>query len=117
MAAVYRWASPRWFGRRHWHALGWLAALVVCWVLVLESGPEGVYLGLPAVLPGRAPTSGPAGRGRRHRLTVIAVVGYAAQRGLTFSVWWWPVLGALVAIATVLGMRAVDRESGRRRCP
>lgn len=114
MAAVYLLGLTPLVRRRRWQALSWLAALVVCWMLVLALAPEGVYLAFPLfflaahLLPNRPAVAAIAG------LTVIAIIGYAAQRGLTFSVVIGPVLGALVAIATVLGMRAIDRESERR---
>lgn len=95
-------------------ALIWLVAFVVAWSWLLWLVPDGVYLAFPLyffaahLLPDRAGVVAVAG------LAALGVVGYAAHRGLDAAAVIGPVLGALVAIATVLGLRAVQGESERR---
>ena len=114
MAAVYCLGLTSAVRGQRWRSLAWLAALVACWVFVLALAPEGVYLAFPLFfLAAHLLTQRPAVL-TITALTVVAVVGYAAQRGWSFSAVLGPVLGALVAIATVFGVRAVNRESERR---
>lgn len=114
MAAVYVLGLSPLVRRRPGRAVVWLVVLVACWLAVLVQSPEGVYLAFPlfflaAHLFGDRLIVVAVGV-----LTVLAVVGYAAQRAWSFAGVLGPVLGGLVAIATVLGLRAVERESSRR---
>ncbi len=92
----------------------WLLLLVAAWLWLIWLVPEGVFLAFPLyflaahLLPGRWAVVGVAG------LTVCAVLGFGMHRGFTFAVALGPSLGAVVALATVLGLRLVDRESARR---
>ncbi|WP_067429824.1 sensor histidine kinase [Nocardioides jensenii] len=93
----------------------WGAALSVLWVVLVVLTPMGVWLAFPLfflalnVLPARVAIPVVGG------LTVVAVVGFAHHRGAwEFGAVLGPVIGAGVAIAVVLGLRAADQESERR---
>ncbi|QIX28695.1 sensor histidine kinase [Nocardioides sp. JQ2195] len=95
------------------HAWGALLSLV--WVGLVALTPMGVWLAFPLfflaldVLPRRIAIPVVGG------LTVVAVVGFAHHRGAwEFGAVLGPVIGAGVAIAVVLGLRAADEESERR---
>ncbi len=114
MALVYAAGLGRLVGRDRARALAWLVLLVGCWVALVVLTPQSVFLAFPLyfliahVLPDRSAVAAVG------VLTAVAVLGYALPEGWSFAAVLGPVLGALVAIATVLGIRAVDRESQRR---
>lgn len=95
-------------------ALVWLVLVVGSWWWLMWLAPEGVYLAFPLyflaahLLPDRLSVLAVAA------LAALAIGGYAAHEGLTFAGVLGPVLGALVAISSVLGLRAVQREAARR---
>ncbi|MFG2333131.1 sensor histidine kinase [Streptomyces sp. NPDC048604] len=94
----------------------WLAALCASWLVLLWLTPEGLWLAFPLyflqlhLLPVRwsLPVVG---------LTAGAAIGSYVRHGsaLNPGVFIGPLLGAAVAVATVLGYQALYRESERRR--
>ncbi|HEX5562090.1 MAG TPA: sensor histidine kinase [Nocardioidaceae bacterium] len=93
----------------------WGAALSLAWVALVLVTPSGVWLAFPLfflalhVLPVRASLPVVA------VLTAVAVGGFAwHQGGWNVGGVLGPVLGALVAIGTVLGLRVVNDQSQRR---
>ncbi|MBD0711891.1 MULTISPECIES: sensor histidine kinase [unclassified Streptomyces] len=97
-------------------AAGWLAVLGGAWLVMLCLTPEALWVAFPLyflqlhLLPTRwslpvvALTAGAA---------ILAYVGHGAP--LNPGVFIGPLLGAAVAVATVLGYQALYRESERRR--
>ncbi|MFD6359772.1 sensor histidine kinase [Streptomyces roseolus] len=98
-------------------AAGWLAALALSWLALLCATPDALWLAFPLYflqlhllparwsLPAVALTAGAA---------ILSYVGHGAA--LNPGVFIGPLLGAAVAVATVLGYQALYRESeGRRR--
>ncbi|MEV8319163.1 sensor histidine kinase [Streptomyces sp. NPDC059900] len=94
----------------------WLAALGVCWAVLLVLSPAGLWTAFPLyflqlhLLP------------VRWALPAVALTAAAAIAGfllhgspVTPGSFIGPVLGAAVAVATVLGYEALYRESERRR--
>ncbi|WP_418959894.1 sensor histidine kinase [Streptomyces tritici] len=94
----------------------WLAALCACWLVLLWLTPEGLWMAFPLyflqlhLLPVR--WSLPA-----VTLTAGAAIGSYLGHGsaLNPGVFIGPLLGAAVAVATVLGYQTLYRESERRR--
>ncbi|WP_030692999.1 sensor histidine kinase [Streptomyces globisporus] len=97
-------------------AAAWLAVLGASWLLLLWLTPEALWLAFPLYflqlhllptrwsLPAVALTAGAA---------ILSYVGHGAA--LNPGVFIGPLLGAAVAVATVLGYQALYRESERRR--
>ncbi|MFH8255715.1 sensor histidine kinase [Streptomyces roseolus] len=98
-------------------AAGWLAVLALSWLALLCATPDALWLAFPLYflqlhllparwsLPAVALTAGAA---------ILSYVGHGAA--LNPGVFIGPLLGAAVAVATVLGYQALYRESeGRRR--
>ncbi|MGW0672227.1 sensor histidine kinase [Streptomyces sp. NPDC002746] len=95
---------------------GWLAALGALWLVLLALSPDGLWVAFPLYflqlhllpmrwgLPAVAVTAAAA-------ITSFLVHGQAVTPGTFIG----PVLGAAVAVATVLGYDALFRESERRR--
>ncbi|MFF7814162.1 sensor histidine kinase [Streptomyces sp. NPDC007945] len=96
---------------------GWLAVLALSWLALLWATPDALWLAFPLYflqlhllpvrwsLPAVALTAGAA---------ILSYVGHGAA--LNPGVFIGPLLGAAVAVATVLGYQALYRESeGRRR--
>ncbi|MCB5169559.1 sensor histidine kinase [Streptomyces bambusae] len=94
----------------------WLAVLLVAWAGLLAVSPLGVWIAFPLyflqlhllplrwALPAVAVTAGGA------------IAGFAAHGpALNPGAFLGPLLGAAVAVATVLGYQALYRESERRR--
>lgn len=94
----------------------WLGALCAAWLVLLVVTPDGLWVAFPLyflqlhllparrALPAVAVTAGAA---------IAAYVGHGAP--LNPGVFVGPLLGAAVAVATVLGYQALYRESERRR--
>lgn len=117
MGAIYAAGPllPR-VGRSPHAAAGWLAALGAMWLVLLGLTPDGVWLAFPLfflqlhLLPIRWGLSAVAAT------TVVAIVGFTwHQGGFAIGVVIGPALGAVVAVATVLGYQALYRESEQRR--
>ncbi|MBD8061452.1 sensor histidine kinase [Actinomycetaceae bacterium Sa1BUA1] len=117
MAAVYGVGSlvPR-VRRSPRVAALWLAAVAVCWLVLLTISADAVWLAFPLfflqlhLLPLRPGLLAVAAT------TVAAVAGFGwHQHTLTAPMVVGPVLGAAVAVATVLGYQALYRESDARR--
>ncbi|MFJ8739861.1 sensor histidine kinase [Embleya sp. NPDC127516] len=94
----------------------WLGCLTLAWGGLYALTAEGIWFAFPLfflvphLLPVRVALPVVAG------LTVVAIAGYAAHRGaVTTGMLLGPVLGAAVAVATVLGYQALHRESEERR--
>ncbi|MEE6280521.1 sensor histidine kinase [Georgenia sp. MJ170] len=94
----------------------WLAAVSLCWLVLLVLSADAVWLAFPLfflqlhLLPLRA------GLPAVMATTVAAVAGFGwHQHALTGPMVVGPVLGAAVAVATVLGYQALYRESDARR--
>ncbi|WP_078910360.1 sensor histidine kinase [Streptomyces sp. NRRL S-87] len=94
----------------------WLAALGASWLALLAASPEGLWLAFPLYFL------------QLHLLPVrraLPAVAATAAAAITSYVWHGsalnpgafigPLLGAAVAVATVLGYQALYRESERRR--
>ncbi|NEK87248.1 sensor histidine kinase [Blastococcus saxobsidens] len=97
-------------------AAAWLTALGVSWLVLLYWTPDGIWLAFPLffvqlhLLPMRWGLTAVA------TTTAAAIAGFAWHRdGLTAPMVLGPVLGAAVAVATVLGYQALYRESEARR--
>ncbi|GGT51697.1 sensor histidine kinase [Streptomyces purpureus] len=94
----------------------WLAALGVSWLVLLWLTPDALWVAFPLyflqlhLLPAR--WSLPAAA-----VTAAAAIGSYVGHGrpLNPGVFIGPLLGAAVAVATVLGYQALYRESERRR--
>ncbi|MFG2115277.1 sensor histidine kinase [Streptomyces sp. NPDC048718] len=94
----------------------WLLALFLSWLALLWLTPEGLWLAFPLyflqlhLLPGRWSLPAVA-------LTAGAAILSYVRHGAALSpgVFIGPLLGAAVAVATVLGFQALYRESERRR--
>ncbi|NML51309.1 sensor histidine kinase [Streptomyces sp. R302] len=117
MGAVY--AAGAWLPsvrRSQRAAAGWLAVLALSWLALLWATPEALWLAFPLYflqlhllparwsLPSVALTAGAA---------ILSYVGHGAA--LNPGVFIGPLLGAAVAVATVLGYQALYRESERRQ--
>ncbi|MEU9855515.1 sensor histidine kinase [Streptomyces sp. NPDC047974] len=117
MGAVY--AAGAWLPsvrRSQRAAAGWLAVLALSWLALLWTTPEALWLAFPLYflqlhllparwsLPAVALTAGAA---------ILSYVGHGAA--LNPGVFIGPLLGAAVAVATVLGYQALYRESERRQ--
>ena len=96
-------------------SLGWLAVVVVVWLVLLVLSPEAIWLAFPLfflvahLLPQRSAVAAVAA------LTVAAVSGFGwHEHTLTVGTVLGPTLGAVVALLTVFGLRTVHRESERR---
>src|SRR5699024_1159756 len=88
----------------------------LCWLVLLALTPDGVWLAFPLfflqlhLLPLRAGLLAVAAT------TAAAIAGFGwHQHVLTLSMVVGPVLGAAVAVATVLGYQVLYRESDARR--
>ncbi|WP_054812547.1 sensor histidine kinase [Nocardia arizonensis] len=97
-------------------AVPWLAAVSVCWLVLLCLSDVGVWLAFPLyflqlhLLPRRT------GLVAVTMTAVIAIVGFAAHRGaFAVAMAIGPALGAAVAVTVVWGYRALYRESEQRR--
>ncbi len=117
MGAVYAAGPllPR-VGRSPRAGAAWLVALGVVWLVLLWLTPDGVWLAFPLffvqlhLLPTRW------GLPVVVTTTVMAVAGFTwHQGGFAVGTVIGPVLGAAVAVATVLGYQALYRESEQRR--
>ncbi|MGW5863118.1 sensor histidine kinase [Streptomyces sp. NPDC055239] len=94
----------------------WLAALGVCWVVLLVLSPDGLWTAFPLyflqlhLLPLRWALPAVA-------LTAAAAIASFLLHGSPISPGSFigPLLGAAMAVATVLGYEALYRESERRR--
>lgn len=94
----------------------WLAAVTIAWLVLLALTPDAVWLAFPLffvqlhLLPLRP------GLAAVGVTTVLAIAGFAGhQHALTPAAVIGPVIGAAVAVATVLGYQALYRESEHRR--
>jgi signal transduction histidine kinase len=94
----------------------WLMVLGIGWLVLLYRTPDGIWLAFPLfflqlhLLPRRWGLSAVA------TTTELANAGFTwHQDGLTAPMVIGPVLGAAVAVATVLGYQALHRESEARR--
>ncbi|GAB3350312.1 sensor histidine kinase [Modestobacter lapidis] len=97
-------------------AAGWLTVLGAGWLVLLYWTPDGIWLAFPLfflqlhLLPTRWGLTAVV------TTTVAAIAGFAwHQDGLTAPMVVGPVLGAAVAVATVLGYQTLYRESEARR--
>lgn len=94
----------------------WLVVLLAAWTVMLTLSPDAVYLAfawfflLLHLLPRRV------GLAAVLFTTVAAIAGFAwHQETFTVAMAIGPILGAGVAIATVLGYQALQAESEQRR--
>ncbi|WP_394429192.1 sensor histidine kinase [Streptomyces sp. SGAir0957] len=94
----------------------WLAALGAVWAALLVLSPDALWLAFPLyflllhLLPVRWGVPGVAGAAGA---AIASYVGHGG--GLNPGAFIGPLLGAAVAVATVLGYQALYRESERRR--
>ena len=108
-------ASPR-VNRSRRTAAVWLAAVSAAWMVLLVLSPDGLWAAFPLYflqlhllpvrwsLPAVALTAG------------AAIASFLVHSGqITPGAFIGPLLGAAVAVATVLGYEALYRESERRR--
>lgn len=114
MAVVYAVGTTRWVQTSRPRSRWWLLALICLWVLLLCWVPEAVFLAFPLyfltahLLPDRWAIAAVGA------LTVVAVTGFSLHRGWSLGAAIGPALGAVVAVGTVLGLRAVERDSARK---
>ncbi|MHA6802302.1 sensor histidine kinase [Salinifilum ghardaiensis] len=117
MGAVYAAgpALPR-IGRSHRAAAAWLAVLGAAWIALLVLSQDGVWIAFPLfflqlhLLPLRA------GVGAVAATTLAAIAGFAWHTGgFTPAAAIGPVIGAAVAVVTVLAYQALHAESEHRR--
>ncbi len=108
-------ASPRVRASRQL-ATGWLLVVSVGWLVLLFTTPVGIWLAFPLfflqlhLLPNRSGLAAVA------VTTAAAIAGFGwHHHTLTTAMVIGPVLGALVAVATVRGYQALARESEQRR--
>jgi signal transduction histidine kinase len=95
---------------------GWLAVLLATWMVLLVLSPDAVYLAFPwfFLLLHLLPRA--VGLVAVAVTTAAAVAGFAwHQETFTAAMAIGPILGAGVAIATVLGYQALQAESEQRR--
>ncbi|GHD90858.1 sensor histidine kinase [Streptomyces naganishii] len=94
----------------------WLGALSLCWLVLLALSPDALWAAFPLyflqlhLLPARwgLPAVGAT--------AAAAIAGFVGHGGrVTPGAFIGPLLGAAVAVATVLGYEALYRESERRR--
>ncbi|MFD5099526.1 sensor histidine kinase [Streptomyces albidochromogenes] len=97
-------------------AAGWLAALGLAWLILLALSPDGLWAAFPLyflqlhLLPVRWGLSAVAAT------AAAAIAGFVLHgQTVTPGAFIGPLLGAAVAVATVLGHQALYRESERRR--
>ena len=97
-------------------AAGWLGVLAIAWLVLLALTPDGVWLAFPLfflqlhLLPLRAGVSAVAAS------TLLAIGGFAWHAGrFSPAAAIGPIIGAAVAVATVLAYQALYRESEHRR--
>lgn len=117
MAAVYTAgpALPR-VSRSRAAAAVWLAVLSTLWLLLLWLSPDGIWLAFPLLCLQLHLLSLRSGLAAVGATTVLAVAGFAWHRGgFAPAAVIGPVIGAAVAVATVLGYQALYRESEHRR--
>jgi len=94
----------------------WLAVLSAGWLVLLALTPDGVWLAFPLFLLQLHLLGARSGVPAVAATTVAAVGGFAWHQGeLAPGAVIGPVLGAAVAVATVLGYQALHRESEQRR--
>ncbi|WP_068399176.1 sensor histidine kinase, partial [Kribbia dieselivorans] len=94
----------------------WLAALLLSWLGLLALTPEAIYLAFPWFFLLLHFLPRPVGLVAVAGATLAAIAGFGwHQHTITLAMVIGPVLGAAVAIATVLGYRALHEESERRR--
>lgn len=111
---LYLLGTGRWVRGSRPRVWVWLLVLVASWLAVLWWVPDALFLAFPLyflvahVLPLRWAVPGVAA------VAVLGVTGFAAHRGFSVAVAIGPILGAVVALGTVVGLRTVDRESSRR---
>ncbi|MFD9128592.1 sensor histidine kinase [Kitasatospora sp. NPDC059571] len=103
-------------GRRPVATALWLAALGACWLALVAATRDGVWLAFPLyflqlhLLP-RRPALAAVGA-----TALAAAAGFCAHEGtLAVAALIGPLIGAAVAVATVLGYQALYRESEERR--
>ncbi|WP_424215346.1 sensor histidine kinase [Streptomyces sp. BI20] len=94
----------------------WLAALAAAWILLLAVSPDGLWIAFPLyflqlhLLPLRWAVAAVTAT------ACAAIAGFLAHSAaVTPGAFLGPLLGAAVAVATVLGYQALYRESERRR--
>ncbi len=94
----------------------WLAAVDICWLVLLALSPDAVWVAFPLYFLQLHLLSRRTGPAAVAATAVAAVVGFAAHQP-TFSpaMAIGPALGAAVAVAVVWGYQALYRESEHRR--
>ncbi|MDN5896320.1 MAG: sensor histidine kinase, partial [Nocardioides sp.] len=115
MTVVYAVGLGRWVSERPNLVKVWGAALSLVWVVLVVLTPMGVWLAFPLfflalnVLPPRIGIPVVA------VLTAVAIGGFAWHRhAWEIGAVLGPLLGALVAVAVVLGLGVATQESERR---
>src|SRR5699024_785264 len=100
----------------HWAAAGWLAAVGLAWLALLVATPDGIWLAFPLffiqlhLLPPRWGITAVTAT------TAAAIAGFAWHRGsLDAGMVIGPVIGAGVAVVTVLGYQVLYRQSEERQ--
>jgi signal transduction histidine kinase len=94
----------------------WLTVLGIGWLVLLYWTPDAIWLAFPLFLLQLHLLPLRWGLGAVATTTAAAIAGFAwHQDGATVPMVVGPVLGAAVAVATVLGYQALYRESDARR--
>ena len=100
----------------HWAAAAWLTAVGLAWIALLVATPDGIWLAFPLffiqlhLLPTRWGITAVA------VTTVVAIAGFAWHRGgFDAGMVIGPVIGAGVAVVTVVGYQVLYRQSQERQ--
>ncbi|MGH9066808.1 MAG: sensor histidine kinase [Acidimicrobiales bacterium] len=97
-------------------AVVWLGALAAAWLVLLGFSPDGVWLAFPLCLIQMHLLPRRVGLGAVAATTILAVASFSWHHHVvTTAGVIGPVIGAGVAVATVLGYQALYRESEQRR--
>lgn len=95
--------------------LGWLAAVLALWAVLVVQVPEAAYLVFPLFFLAQFLLGAWAGAVAVVLLATVAVVALGLHHGFTPAGVVGPAVGALVALGLAAGVRALHRESQSRR--
>lgn len=100
---------------RWWPAGAWVAALLVCWVVLLLVTPTGLWVAFPLMMLEMHVLGPHRGAAAVALTTAVAVADPLLGGTGTLGAVLGPVIGAGVAVGVVVGLEAVVRESQQRQ--